>query len=351
MNSEANRSSRKDDPNDKDDSLESKSSPSKPKKKKSTKDKDLLDDSKARGWPKGKKRFLKAPGAPKINLSAYVHFLNERRESKRNECPDLSFIELSKELASEWSALDSESKIPYNIKAEKDKERYGKEFSVYQKTDEYKEHLEEVKKHKKAEAEEKERQKKESKAIKAASKATAASSSTTASHSADKSGAATPNDNVENSSAIEDLTGAAAGLNFPIFTKEFLEHNKTKETELRQLKRQVIEMEEQNAKLESHVDSMKAAIRKLETESKQQQENNAAIVKHLDELKNLVVTRMRGVRLHLPGYETVDSQNVEGLMKVLHAMLVEKSRPKDELLVGKIRDLLAPMDYSSLTTM
>ena len=63
------------------------------------------EDAKNRGWPKGKKRYPKSPGAPKQPLSGYVHFLNYRRDSVRKECPDMSFAEISKKLAQEWSHL------------------------------------------------------------------------------------------------------------------------------------------------------------------------------------------------------------------------------------------------------
>ena len=53
--------------------------------------KSTAGDVKNRGWPKGKKRYPKSPGAPKQPLSGYVHFLNDRRESVRKEEPDISF--------------------------------------------------------------------------------------------------------------------------------------------------------------------------------------------------------------------------------------------------------------------
>ena len=43
----------------------------------SPKDLHKVGDVKNRGWPKGKKRYPKSPGAPKQPLSGYVHFLNE----------------------------------------------------------------------------------------------------------------------------------------------------------------------------------------------------------------------------------------------------------------------------------
>ena len=101
-------------------------------------------EAKNRGWPKGKRRYPKVniikrelsrtyhnfsfqcqgAGAPKQPLSGYVHFLNERRESVRGENPEITFSELSKKLAAEWSALPEEEKLKYNEFAKKDKDRY-----------------------------------------------------------------------------------------------------------------------------------------------------------------------------------------------------------------------------------
>ena len=85
-------------------------------------DKDL-NEGKNRGWPKGKRRYPKGVGAPKQPLSGYVHFLNERRESVRSENPDITFSDLSKKLAAEWSALSETAKIKYNNMAKRDKDR------------------------------------------------------------------------------------------------------------------------------------------------------------------------------------------------------------------------------------
>lgn len=136
------------------------------------------DPSKNRGWPKGKRRYPKGAGAPKQPLSGrslangkielykfsdhehdsgYVHFLNERRETVRAENPEITFSDLSKKLAAEWSALGEAEKNKYNEQAKRDKDRlaliillipifllprYDKEFSDYQHTDSYKQYLE-----------------------------------------------------------------------------------------------------------------------------------------------------------------------------------------------------------------
>ena len=56
----------------------------------------------------------------------------------------------------------------------------------------------------------------------------------------------------------------ANSFDIPIFTEEFLDHNKARELELKQLRKQTSEFEEQNAVLGKHIESMKSAISKLE---------------------------------------------------------------------------------------
>merc|ERR1712018_1047895 len=101
----------------------------------------ITGDVKNRGWPKGKKRYPKSPGAPKQPLSGYVHFLNDRREAVRKESPDMSFADISKKLANEWSQLGQEEKQRYTERADLDKERYSREFREYQQTDDYKDFI------------------------------------------------------------------------------------------------------------------------------------------------------------------------------------------------------------------
>ena len=72
-----------------------------------------------------------------------------------------------------------------------------------------------------------------------------------------------------------------------------------REAELRQLRRQNTEYEEQNAILSKHVDNMKQAIEKLEVEATQQRSNNSALQQHLDLLRTTLVANFS--RIPLPG--------------------------------------------------
>lgn len=53
-----------------------------------------------------------------------MRFLNERRDQLRAAQPELSFAEITRELASEWSKLRTDEKQQYLDAAEQDKERY-----------------------------------------------------------------------------------------------------------------------------------------------------------------------------------------------------------------------------------
>ncbi|KAJ8306710.1 hypothetical protein KUTeg_015751 [Tegillarca granosa] len=178
-----------------------------------------------RRMAKGKKRKkLKDNNAPKQPLTGYVRFLNERREVLRKENPALTFSELTRMLGSEWTKLPQHEKQRYLDDAEKDKERYIKEIEAYQKTEAYKQFKE---KKRKAELDQ------------------------------------------ENRSTMDALVHEVeeGTFNIPIFTEEFLDHNKTRETELRQMRKQTTELEEQNAILRTNefptLESIDAYMTKL----------------------------------------------------------------------------------------
>ena len=73
--------------------------------------------------------------APKQPLSPYVHFINDRQVAVRKESPNMSFADISKTIASEWSKIKEEEKQKYVKKADLDKERYDLEYQKYQRTD------------------------------------------------------------------------------------------------------------------------------------------------------------------------------------------------------------------------
>lgn len=86
-------------------------------------------------------------------------------------------------------------------------------------------------------------------------------------------------------------------FDIPIFTDEFLDHNKTRDAELRQLRKSNTDYEQQNSILQKHIENMKVAIEKLEGEIMQQKKNNNCLQQHLDHLRATLVNGFSNVKL------------------------------------------------------
>lgn len=270
-------------------------------------------EKKKTGWPKGKKRkkAMRDVNAPRQPLTGYVRFLNERRKKVRSENPNIPFSEITKILANEWSKLNSQEKQKYLDEAEKDKERYTKELEQYQQTETFKIFTKKQQEKKRKEMEQQ-------------------SSGHVINGSCSEG-----NEEVSH----EDVPG----FDIPIFTEEFLDHNKAREIELRQLRKSNTEYEEQNAILSKHIDKMKSAIEKLEVEALQQKNNNAALQQHLDNLRATLTTSF--VTVPLPGTNEVPSlETIDGYMAKLHTLILDS--PQDnESLITTVREIVGRLDY------
>lgn len=268
------------------------------------------NDKKKSKWPKVKKRKKAARdvNAPEKPLTGYVRFLNDRRERVRADNPTANFPDITKILANEWSKLEPTDKQKYLDEAEKDRERYTKEMEQYQQTEAYK--LFTKKKH----------EKKTKGAEEAAANGPAAEAAS------------------EDSRKDDGL-----GFDIPIFTEEFLDHNKVCEAELRQLRKSNTEYEEQNAILSKHIDTMKAAIEKLEVETVQQKNNNLALQQHLTGLRSTLTTSF--CNLPLPGTgETPSLENIDSYMAKLHGIILDNPQ-ENEALISSVREIASRLEY------
>uniref|UniRef100_A0A2C9K3E4 HMG box domain-containing protein n=1 Tax=Biomphalaria glabrata TaxID=6526 RepID=A0A2C9K3E4_BIOGL len=221
------------------------------------------------GWTKGKKRKknVKDMNAPKQPLSGYLRFLNERRELIRQEKPNLSFAEMSKQLGNEWSHLAQHEKQRYLDDAEREKEKYMKDLEAYKKTETYKTFKQQI----------------------------------------DKKGKG-----------------------------NFLEA--IRDAELRQLRKQTTELEEQNAILSKHTDNMRQAVERLEVEAQHQRQTNQALLSHLEALRTCLTSSFSSLPLpgtgELPTLETIDTY-----MARLHSLILD-SPQENESLIATVRDIV-----------
>lgn len=251
--------------------------------------------------------------APRQPLTGYVRFLNNQRERARAENPNTPFSEITKLLAVEWSKLTAAEKQKYLDEAEREKERYIKEVEQYQQTEAYKIFTSKQQDKKRKEME-------------------------TLCHSVNGTCSEVGNEDGSRDNDHE----VPPGFDIPIFTEEFLDHNKAREMELRQLRKSNTEYEEQNAILGKHIDNMKSAIEKLEVETIQQRNNNAALRQHLENLRATLAASFATVPL--PGSNEIPSlDSIDTYMAKLHALVLNS--PRDESLVASVREIVAHLDY------
>lgn len=81
-----------------------------------------LPEKAAKPGSGGKKKKRKTPtdvNAPKKPVSAYITYLNERRETVKSENPAMTYPDILKKLAAEWSSMSTEGRKKYHEEANK----------------------------------------------------------------------------------------------------------------------------------------------------------------------------------------------------------------------------------------
>ncbi|XP_026761740.1 high mobility group protein 20A [Galleria mellonella] len=299
---------------------------------------------------KPKKRKPKVPRdvtAPRQPLTGYVRYLNERRDQLRAEQPDLGFAELTRQLASEWSKLPAEEKQQYLDAADQDKERYIREWAEYKKTDAYKEFRRQ------------QMEQKESSSLSKKTKHNSAQDTTVATPSVQPSTeqsvapvngsamAVTPQIQRQQTPprprpcitpASEDFAGGDTDI--PIFTDQFLQHNKLRESELRQLRKANSDYEQQNAILQRHAEEVSGATTRLRAETAAAVERTAALLAHR---RALVAVLVQGLQsLALPGGPPGATEaNIDEYMEKLQLLAAEN---KTNTIVKQARDILTRIE-------
>ena len=232
--------------------------------------------------------------------------------------------------------------------------RYDKEFADYQQTESYKQYLEVE--------QAKDNRGASNCPAKKKKKAPASPASSSKRPSIDESDDVMVQESNSHSMAVSNDNSGS--FDIPIFTEEFLNHNRARELELRQLRKQTSEFEEQNAVLGKHIDSMKSAISKLEVETVQQRQSNAGFQQQLDMLRlnfiiidfifqlelnrQMVLSAFRGVQL--PGnMEAVTPATVDQFVAKLHSLTdKENVTGSQQALLSTVRDVVSRMDFSKI---
>ncbi|XP_064388489.1 high mobility group protein 20A-like [Halichondria panicea] len=265
----------------------------------------------------------KDPNAPRRPQTAYMMFTNDVRKDVRLDHPDTSVSDRAKIIGRMWADLEQTKKKEYQQKAQEDKERYIQEYVAYQETDIYKEFIR------------KKFPNLQSKKPKTDDEKSATSSKTTTTPSA-KAGASS------GKTPLSCQQQFVPGLNIPIFSDEFLKHNREMEAKLRKLRQSSSNLEEENALLSRHVDSMKSAVLKVQNEVKKQEDRNGKLQGHLVMLREILVTMFKEVPLpgsgDLPTVDTIDAY----MGKLQQAISNDPDKYPD--LMVKVSDIAKQLD-------
>lgn len=133
----------------------------------------------------------------------------------------------------------------------------------------------------------------------------------------------------------------SGNYDIPIFTEEFLEHNKIVDFELRLLRKSNIDYEQQNSVLEKHVENMAIGVDKLQEETKSIQMRNDALHQYIEDMRTKLVAAFRGLPIptQCGGATTV---NIDAYMQDLQKMTTSNSHGPSSL--NKAKDILRNMD-------
>jgi len=156
----------------------------------------------------------------------------------------------------------------------------------------------------------------------------------------------TPDESDEERVDFTLTTSSDSVLNIPVFTPQFLQHNKARENEMRQLRKQYTDLEEQNAELTLHNEHMKSAINELTTDTNQQKETNDKLETHLQSLRQLMSQSFKGV--NVAGYKNITSDNIDDVAASLLAIVKENS-VQQQPIINQAKSIVANLDYSSIT--
>ncbi|CAD5231967.1 unnamed protein product [Bursaphelenchus xylophilus] len=150
---------------------------------------------------------LKDDNAPKRPLNAYKIFYKHYYEqfNRKNPTTAIDAKTLISQIGRAWRGLSEEEKQPFQEKALKDKQRYEKEFEDYKKSADYKKFVKKQEAH------------------------------------------------------LPDI---------PVFSKEFVKHNKGKEAELRQLRKEISSFEDKAAPIVDRINDIQEEIDALNKDPK-----------------------------------------------------------------------------------
>lgn len=129
----------------------------------------------------------------------------------------------------------------------------------------------------------------------------------------------------------------------PIFTDQFLEHNRKIDSELRSLRKSNSDYEQQNSVLEKHVENMENGIKRKTEEADELEIQNKRLEAYLDSLRNKLATAFASLSIPTEP-QGANINNIEKYMTDLCVM--ETNNSNGHAVLNKAKDMLRKIDLS-----
>lgn len=263
------------------------------------------------------------------STSRYVRFVNDYRTKITEANPTLGPVEITKLVAENWQNLPQEQKIIYLEAASQDKRRYNDEIIKFHQ-DNPENNLEKpIKKKKKKSADET--------PLAPVLPAVVEPIASTSSNNLKKAVPLTPE---KETVPTAPKTFLGIDRDISIFTDDFLEHNKLVESELKILRKNHIEMEQQNSVLERHIEQMENGCTKIEDDIITTKNKNRQMEIYLTHLRVTLASGLHSISL--PGAK--NGATVENIEKYMTDLANEANCQKSPTITSKARDTLSKME-------
>lgn len=288
------------------------------------------------------KRRKKDPLAPKAPLNGYLVYFNEERAGMRAKNPNIGFGELTKIIATKWKELPTDAKQKYINEADQDKERYEKEMACYKKSDAYKQFQKESSSNKLARS--------DSHPLDRHSNNLSESVKLKHQHSlVGGVGENSDHHTMDESPNLSWLQNEAniAGFDVPIFTEEFIEHSKSREHEMRTLRKDVGELEKQAGGMLKHVEGMRGQLAALDADIARTHAHNEHMHKTLALLRQNLLSCFHKVSSN----ERVEFDNLDDYLFKMSSFIKQPQQPFDPHHANyflHVKSVISKLNFNSL---
>ncbi|EPB73538.1 HMG box [Ancylostoma ceylanicum] len=213
-----------------------------------------------RTWTK-----VEDPHAPRKPRSGYVHFLSSRRSKYGTVKQGCDQKSINVALAAEWQGLTDEERKPFLDLAVKERQQYEVELKAYEKTEHYREFMEKKERIL--------RLRKQRRKLGVDTKEEFDESlelEDSLLNDSKKNVKITPKEKAAvpaKASSDKPEVPTAPNSNVPIFSSEFLEYNKNRESQLRSIRREIGVAEAEKEAMQRTIEKMQANNVALETQA------------------------------------------------------------------------------------